>query len=794
MSFDFLLAAQILGLLAAMQVLCWLLAKGLGRRLERPVVVLGFGLPLLLLLPYFDSSRLMVPSDPLREQIPWGPAVPASHRHDLLNDAVFCLLPWELEVRHALAAGRLPLWSDGLEGGSSPWTNPQAQPLSPVAMLTRVLPIQQHLLAALALKILVAFEGAWLLARLAGASRFSSLLAAGTFALGGGILAWSLFPHSTVAAWVPWLAAAAVRLFRGGGPRVVATAAVLTAILALSGQPETAAGGGIFTALAGLALARRRGFARGFGKAALAATLGFCLAAPQLLPFAAHLPDSARVHEVVEREMPPYLMRLEAPLSFFVPGFGKYMLAPASPRSYGLPFEGPFEGPFNWLESECGYAGILAFAGSLAALFAARRRRRVWPFLLFGIGAVVLAAQPIPLAHAIFAVGFLKTVAWSRFLLVGCLALAIAGGLGFDLLLARRRQGRLPAAALAGLATAGALSLWVHADRHTITLWLLIALAVAAGLAISDRRKGRALGFALLAAVLLLDLLPWGRAFLPSTDPALFYPRTEYIKALQAEAAAPGGPWRAAGEDRILFPSLLPVYGVDELRPHNPLTSVHFLRTLRAAFGFTPSTQDYFPAFAGIDHPFLDFLNVRVVASVAAQSPPRTLERIDGDRFGPFRLYRNADALPRYFVPSGAVAIADLQLESFIAAMEDPRRVAVFDARAAAWASGEGTVTAADNDRLGRVSLAVSGAGERLLASSLREPDGWRARGFGEGGRELGRLETVVVNGAFAGVHLPAGVSRVELRFRPPGLIAGLWLGALAALATAVLAFRAPRA
>src|SRR6185436_7655827 len=127
-----------------------------------------------------------------------------------------------------------------------------------------------------------------------------------------------------------------------------------------------------------------------------------------------------------------------------------------------------------------------------------------------------------------------------------------------------------------------------------------------------------AAGFAL---VLLIDLLPWARGFLPATDPALFYPRTDYMAVIQAEAATPGGPWRAVGEGQNLFPSLQSVYGVDELRPHNPLVPMPYLRTLQAAFGFAPTTLNYFPSFGGIDHPFLDFLNVRVIAS-SIGSPP----------------------------------------------------------------------------------------------------------------------------------------------------------------------------
>jgi hypothetical protein len=762
-SFDGMLFVKLLALLGAMQAVCWLLAKGLGRRLPRHVAALGVVLPLVLLFPWLDRGQLMVPLDLLQRMIPGAPEVPASHRHDLLNDSIYQFIPWELEVRHALRDRRLPLWSDSLEGGSSPWVNPQAQVLSPIAMPARVVPIQHHLLAALALKILVAFEGAWLLARVAGVSRLSSLIAAGGFALSGGLIAWALFPHTAAAAWVPWLAAAVIRLFRGGGTRVIATAAVLTAALLLSGHPETAAVGGLFAGVCGLSLAKS--FGKGLGKAALAAILGFCLSAPHLLPFALHLPHSQRAQEMTERRMPSYEIGL-APITWFLPGYGRFMMAPVSPRAYGIPFEDEFQGPINWVDSESGYAGIVAFAGSMVALFAFRRRR-AWPFLGFGLASLLLAAQWIPFAHVIYAVSALRAMALSRFLLIGCLAFAIAGGMGLDALRRHRISG------LIALIVAAVLSFAAHADIFTISLWVLIGFSMLAAW------KHRTWGTAGFALVLLIDLIPWARGFLPSTDPALFYPRTDYMAVIQQEAATPGGPWRGAGEGQNMFPSLLSVYGVDELRPHNPLVPMPYLRTLQAAFGFAPTTLNYFPSFGGIDHPFLDFLNVRVIASSIGSPPARTLERIDGDRFGPFRIYRNPDSLARWFLPAGAEVIGEADLSRWIVSLKDPRRVAVFDPRATAWVGQTGAVKASFFSP-GRVVLEVPGSGDRLLATSLPQPEGWRADG----------LETVVVNGAFLGVHVPAGVSQVELRFRPPGFLPGMLLGLAALVATAVLLWR----
>lgn len=769
-SFDGRLFLGLLALLGAMQVVCWLLARGLGRRLERHVIVLGIVLPIAFLFPWLDRTRLLVPADILQKSIPGAPMVPTTHRHDLLNDAVFQFLPWELEVRHALSERRLPLWSDTLEGGSSPWTNPQAAPVSPIAMPARALPIQHHLLATLALKILVAFQGTWLLARTVGVSRLSSLLAAGGFSLSGGMMAWALFPHTGALAWVPWLTAAVIRLFRGGGARVLIVAALLTSALLLSGHPETAAVGGVFAAVCGLSLARyrRRGsFVRGLGAATLAALLGFGLAAPHVLPFVLHLPHSQRAQETLVREMPSYHVYLQAPWTWFLPGFGRMILSPVNPRVFGRPYQDEFRGPFNWVDSESGYAGLVALAGSAVALLALRRRR-AWPFLVFAVASLLLAAQFIPLAHVIFSVNGLKTVAWSRFLLVGCLAFAIAGGMGIDRLFRTRR----PTVGWIALAVAAVLSLLAHADPFVILLWGLIVAAAVVGW------KRPAIGAAVLALALILDLGPWGRSHLPSSNPALFYPTTDFIAILKQEAAD----WRVVGEDRMLFPSLLSVYGIAEARTHNPLARMSYLRTLEAAFGFAPTTGNYFPAFGGIDHPFLDFLGVRAVTSVEVFPPPRTLERIDGGRFGHFRLYRNPDALPRWFLPSAAEVIREDQVGPWIASLKEPRRVAVFEERARSWVGEGGEVRVAALSP-GRIALDVPGSGDRLLATSLLLPEGWRA----------GPLETVVVNGAFLGVHVPPGTSRVELRYLPPGFVAGLLIGGISLAVLVAYGLKATR-
>jgi hypothetical protein len=759
-------AGPLLAAMLAIQALCWLLARGLGLRLSRSAVLGGWIAPLLVLAPWIAGHALLAPCNLLQDVAPGAPTIfNADREHDLLNDVIYQILPWELEVRHAFSRGRLPLWSDSLGGGSSPWSNPQAGALSPLQMAVRALPLQHHLLGALILKLLVGFQGTWLLARSAGRSRASSLLAAAGFALGGGLFSWALFPVTATAAWVPWLAAGTVRLFRHPGRRAVATTAAITAAILLSGHPETALFGGLFAGACGLGLRRRAaGLGRSLAAAALAATLGFGLAAPQLLPFLASVPDSQRAHDTRDPGRPNGSVWLLAPLSWFQPGYGGFVLAPASPHAFGRPYQGPFRGPFNWAEAEAGYTGLLAFAGAGLALLAARDRR-AWPFVGFAGAGLLVTSRFLPLAQLLYAVPPLRVPAYTRLLPVVSLALCLAGAFGTDLLLRRgRTRSRGAAAVWASLALAALISLAVAADRWTITLWAL--LAIAAALASWRPRWGAAA----LAAVLLLDLIPWSRSLLPVGHPSLFYPRSALMDRLVQEAGDPAA-GRATGGEYLLYPGFLQVYGVADFRVHDPLASAAYLHVLDLAFGFHPSMEQYFAPIRNLDHPLLDFLGVRAVVGSPAVPLYRTLPRVDDGRFAPFTLMLNPDALPRWFFPRESVVIERGRLDRWIVELAAARRVAVFTDEVGSWRPVPGGAASPDprvvSAAPGRVILEVPGGGEALLASSVAFSRGWSARA---GGRAL---QTLHVNGAFLGVRLPAGASRVELRFLPPGLVTG---------------------
>lgn len=799
------------------QAAAWCLARCMSLALPWRIQALGACAPLALLLPLLAGHRLLAPTDaPIPANLPDAPRVEQPDAaHGVFNDAILQLLPWEAEVRRGFAEGHLPLWSDLLDGGSSPWVNPQAAVLSPIAMLGRLLPLEHFLLGMLAVKILLAFEGCWLLARALGAGRFSAVLAAGGFALGGPVLAWAVFPLSSVVAWSPWLALATIRVVRRPSRRHAIAAALVFAALLLSGHPELAAAECLVAAGLGLVSWRRRaGALLPLSAAALGATLGVSLAACQLLPFLLVAPHSLRASQGIGMAATTAATVLGSS-PFFPPGQERLFLGILSPWAFGRPFHEPFTGPGNWPIAAGSYLGLVALAGMAAAL-ASRRRRLVLALWGLALCLVLLAARFLPFYWLLGPVPLGGALAVDRFLPAAALPLALLAALGLDELV---RRGRRAAASWALMLAAASASLWVRHDPPLVALWLLIALGVL-GLVLarlSDRsytprasapatvpaafppagRRGapgwapgwrRACSLSLLALASLLDLGSWGRDALPRGHRELFYPRTPLVTAIASTVE--GGPWRAVGGGFAVYPSLLPMYGIADVRIDNPLALAEQLRPLSEIFDFRPEGRRYKSGFRHLDHPFLDFLNVRAVILAAPAAAPGKLELVNGGASP--RVFRNPSALPRFFLPVGAELRGRDDALAGIQELRDARRVVLLREEVGGWRAPERPWDPAAvrilRARRGAVSLLLPADGEKLLATSLPFPAGWTAAAEGRA------LRRVVVNTAYLGVVVPPGVARVDLAFLPPGFRLGAVLSVLGALAVSSLAvLAAPR-
>jgi len=774
------------GLAAALllaQAFAWCLARCLALRLPRAIQAIGLCAPLALLVPLLHGQRLLAPTDaPILANLPDAPQVAHPDvSYGIFNDAILQLLPWEAEVRRGFAEGHLPLWSDLLDGGSSPWINPQAAVLSPIAMLGRFLPLEHFLLGMLAVKILLSFEGCWLLARALGTSRFSAALGAGGFALGGPVLAWAVFPLSSVVAWSPWLVLATIRLVRRPSRRHLIAAALVFAALLLSGHPEIALAECLVTA--GLALAvwrRRTGALAPLTAVVLAAALGAGLAACQVVPFLLVAPHSLRA----SHGMGLAATETWTAPRWFPPGHERLVLGVLNPWAFGRPFHEPFTGPANWPIAAGGYLGLVALAGAAAAL-ASRRRRLVLALCGLALGLLLLTAGFFPFRWLLGVLPLGGALAFNRFLPAAALPLALLAALGLDELLGRRN-----AASGAMVLIAASASLYIRHDPALVALWFLVLLGLLLALTSRASTWGapgiqahlRTFGAGLLTLAALLDLGSWGRDVVPRGHRELFYPRTALVTAIAS--TVDGGPWRAVAGGFGMYPSLLPMYCIADVRIDNPLALDEELRPLSEIFDFRPEGRRYKSGFRNLDHPFLDFLNVRAVILAPSAAVPQRLEL--ASTAASWRVFRNPSALPRYFLPVGAETRGRDDALSGIREMRDARRVVLLREKVGDWHAPERPWEPAAvrilHARRGKVSLLLPAAGEQLLATSLPFPAGWTATA------EHRALRRVLVNTAYLGVVVPPGVARVDLSFEPPGFRGGAVLSLLAAVAVSLLA------
>ncbi len=754
-----LLVALELGATAALAAL-GLAGRGRARRFRS---ALALALPLLVIAPRLEGPELLAPTHPLR-QTPGVPDLGAG-AWDLLSDAVFQFLPWEHEVRRAWSEGHPPFWSDTLQ--SSPWSNPQAQVLSPVALLARCFPFEHFLLAALAIKLLLAVDGAWALAAATGARWPFRALAAVSFAAGGGMLAWAVFPHSSALALVPWLVAAAIALARRGGPRRFAVAALAAAALALGGHPEVAVAGGLLAALAALAYRRRRApLLPALARLAGAAGLGLALAAPHVLPFYLETRESQRFAELVAAPVPRAEGIWTQVTGWFPGAHLAYLRSPLGPEVFGRPFFGTFTGPFNWVGAESGYAGLAALAGAAVALTAAAARRRALPFALFAGFALLAAARFEPLVATLARIPGARAMAIERLLLPGTLALAVAGALGAQALARRPRR-----ALWIAFAAAAAASLGAAATPRTLAAWLLLAAAAAA----APRR--RTLAALALVAALVVDLGLFARDLVPAGFTRQLYPASPLLAELARRAG--DEPFRVAALGTEAYPATLAPAGLEDLRVHDPLADQRYLDLTGAAFDFHPTTSLYFAPFARPERRFADFLGLRFLLARPVDDAPVGWEPIRAPAEPGWVAYENPRAAPRVFLPAAVVVAARAELPERAAALDDGRTVVVAAEQAPPWLVAGVQPSGEDRIRLvarrnGRLELDLRLAASRAVATSLLEWEGWRAAADGRA------LETLPLFGAFLGFRAPAGESRVVLAYRPPGFSAGAAISAAA--------------
>lgn len=772
-----------------------------------PIVLLAVSGPLL-------RGEALVPGGILYAEIPpWkGPLPPGVEpvRYPL-GDVVTQFHPWTTLVREAYRDGRLPLWNPYSNCGSPLLANGQSAAFFPTRLLDVACgPALANLLGAW-LRLAAAGLAAYALARRLGQSRGAAAFSGAAFELSGFLVAWLAHPHANVALFLPLLFLLADRVVSRPCGRTAALLALAVGVQFLGGHPETS-----FHALlatAAFALFRLSGAwrddrspglaARRAAFLAAGAAAGAALAAAALLPLLEYLGESSALFartakSAAGREASPALALRSA-------------LALAFPRALGIDTGGLAEAGLarfnNFNERAGGYAGLATLAAAVAGVLFGKPRGAV----LF-LAGTILACVPLvydcgALTRSVGALPLFSIAANRRFLLVVALALALLGGFGLDAILrddGRRRRGAVAILAFLALAAAGALVVGLgppppgepDPDRTTFAAAQAVGLALVGAAAVSRlAARSPRIAAALAFAGLAVDLVAFAAPVHRGVAEEFLFPDTPLLARLR-ERTADGS--RVSGESLVLrpetgvVPRLRSIKGYDavEIRRYTEImASLSSDRRRAAAFVKNVAALDR------LDSPVLDLLAVRFVLTPAPLDPVPPGFRLDAVEEG-VHVYENAEALPRAFVVERARSIPDAAARrAALASGFDPRSEVILESDADAAAAGVVRDPAAIGrparllrDEPERVDVEADGgrSGGILVLADAFFP-GWTATVDGRPARILR------ANHALRAVAIGPGPRRVEFRFEPASLRAGLLSGAIALAAILVLALFGPR-
>ncbi len=714
----------------------------------------------------------------------------------VFRDQYTILLALDWTVRELSRVDGFPQWNPWEVLGKPLAADPLAGLLYPPAWASRALPFPLGFSASTAFHHVVAATGAFAILRGRGASVAASSLAGVLFGFGGvTVSADNMRNVLQSAAWMPWaLAGFDAWCARGGATALVGTAAAV-ALTLLGGLPEVFAFEQVLFAALAAERAGRGG--RGLGRAAAGAIgadlLGCGLAAALLVPAADLVLRSSRaggLSAAAASELslsPAGLLGLVVPRHYVAPG-------------------GSFHETAALLEAgrtRAPWALTLYLGPVLAVLAAVRggRHARTWTvvglvFLLVAFGDRV-PGQAWLLEH----VPLLRTVRHPEKALLA-VQLVVAGLAASALDAAGReprRFGRVFAAsaALAAACVAGSLALR-GTERFELALLrsdlaLAAALLLAVGaLAALGRTRPVASAFALVALA-AIDLLRANAGLLPTVDAGELRaaPRTLaavasteppvriYSDALGPRAARPFPDAFLLERDLMLW-EVSSYWGIANLNAPSSLNLADDERLARLVEGVPPTRVA----------PVLGALSTAWVTASKDLSGLPGLERVAPvPPDGPVAAWRVAGAVPRAFVPRGALAVPGRdEAVSHLAAFEAPTvTVAVEgDLPAALPARVRGAV-GIEAYRPDEVELAAEMETSGLVVLNDAWDPAWRASVDGVDAPVLR------VNGFVRGVAVPAGRHRVEFLYRPASVRVGAWISALATAVAAALLARSRR-
>jgi hypothetical protein len=752
------------------------LARKWGSTFPWRIALLFYALVLIFLWQPMTGPYVNIPVENVLQLPPWSAVFrPQRPLNFEMNDTVMQIVPWAHQVRESWKSFHFPIWNPLAGCGYPLLANGQSSGFSAIRILALPLQLGESFTAEAAMKMLIAMSFMYVFCRRRW-SELASAFGAICFGYCTFVQTWLHFPLVTVAAFIPAaFLTLDLLLERRTWPRFVATIAVWTLML-FGGHPETVAHIAFFIGLYLIFCIARGGTTfRQIGAFAAAVAFAAVIASPFLAPFVEAVHKSKRYQE----------------LQVHPNAIGYYSDFPSmviliQPHFFGhVPFEKAW-GPAV-AESITGFAGILGVAawfGLLLRAIVLRRWRDPETFFVIATPIILGILLGWPLVSDAFHLIF-SLAANARLRLMLCWLLAAMTAAIIDVTLRER-----PLYLLSGLAIAAAMLLYLMvrmpfpdaARKDTAMLAILPSvLVIALSLLFALPARARPFVAMVVMVAVLAELWEASSGWNPVFPAERSYPTTPLIEKLKEirKSTPANAPYRVVGLGPALFPNAQAIYGVEDVRVHDPMAYGRYLGVLRVVTGY--NTAAYFAKWENLDTRFLDFLNVKYVvtsAGVKMKDPQRYTPVYDG-KDG--RIFLNHDALPRFY----AARNVSLEFKGDYFA----RRLA----SEADWAhTGVVKNLPVESDRMREdllaprppsspeATLAITGAGETdfhmrvhaprytLIVSSQPFWPGWHIRRNGKS------VPPLSVNGAFLGFTVPPGDWNIEVFYFPASFYGGL--------------------
>jgi hypothetical protein len=301
----------------------------------------------------------------------------------------------------------------------------------------------------------------------------------------------------------------------------------------------------------------------------------------------------------------------------------------------------------------------------------------------------------------------------------------------------------------------------------------------------------------LVAVAVIVEVFSFNYGWNPDEPIEMFYPKTPLIQALETlkEQHRSSEPFRVVGLGPMLFPNLNAMYGLEDVRVHDPMANGRYLGVLRVRGDYDPT--NYFAKWDKIDSRMLDYLNVRyLIADVYEEVKDRQrYVEVYSSKDG--RIFLNRDAMPRFFTVPNVVLefkrdhfarllmdqkdFRDTCITNKLPVDNDQERTDLLAPRPRG--SREAKLFIEPNTTPTDFRMYVDAPRYTMVVSSEPSWPGWHAE---SNGRKLRVLE---VNGAFVGFVVPPGVNHVRVWYAP-------WsfrIGAIVMMLTIIGLIAAPR-